>query len=281
MSCCLYPDKYFFDTTDTHSVSSTKTHSHTHISSVLRNTVSDGSWGHKNTAFGICPVKVGQRGNGVSGRENTEGQADKKATERKREERGRQRKAERMKEIQRGKEWDRFFLTTDAQSLRQNAPGENITQINAAVQSFSCLHRFLFHQVTKAFTQTAAQDYKTMHRCFYMPVFHAPFDYPKACSYSNINYINFDITTAIIQIELVEMYLINSIRDTQNMFKQPQSIHECAVMYTTTCSHLQLWAVQILNLKWHLINVLLLFKFACSLKKAFPLHFRTWDQIPI
>ena len=34
---------------------------HTNIGSVLHNAVSDGSWGQKNAAFGICPVKVGQR----------------------------------------------------------------------------------------------------------------------------------------------------------------------------------------------------------------------------
>ncbi len=66
----------------------------------------------------------------MSGRENREGQADKKAIESEREGRGRQRKADRMKEIQREKERD-FFFIRDAHGLRQNASRENITQINA------------------------------------------------------------------------------------------------------------------------------------------------------
>lgn len=54
--------------TQAHMHRHTSAHTYTDISSLLHNTVSDGSWGHNNTAFGICPVKVGQRGNGVSGR---------------------------------------------------------------------------------------------------------------------------------------------------------------------------------------------------------------------
>lgn len=110
---------------------STDTHTHTLISSsVLHNTVSDGSWGHNNAAFGICPVKVGQGGNRVSGRAN--GQT-KKATKKRQKVceggGGAEKDWEREKEIQR-----KFFWTTDAHGLRQNAPRENITRIIAPVQ---------------------------------------------------------------------------------------------------------------------------------------------------
>lgn len=68
-----------------------------------------------------------------------------------------------MKEIQREKEREIFFWTTDAHGLRQNAPRENITQINAAVRSFLCPLSFLFHQESlKTFPRlcSAARDYE-------------------------------------------------------------------------------------------------------------------------
>lgn len=78
-----------------------------------------------------------------------------------------------MKAIQR----ERFFFTTDAHGLRQNAPRENVAQMNAAVQSSSRSLSFLFHQESlKPFPRqrTAARDFEIMHQRFDVP---APIQY--------------------------------------------------------------------------------------------------------
>lgn len=136
-------------------LSSTKTH--TLISGVLHNPVSDGSWGHKNTAFGICPVKVGKSS---KKERNRKGQANKI-------DRGRETNAKRMKESP--------FVFTDAHGLGQSGPRGKLLHLNfgccPVIFKFSQL--FVTSKVTKDFPRPCTVDLRLWNKTWFYFTHHS------------------------------------------------------------------------------------------------------------